>query len=139
MAVCTEKCRQLEKLQQKIVNNLFSRFYNSSSCLFKTMGFLKLKDAYKLRAATYMFRILNHGEFPQLKDQLNIQFPNHDHGTRSMLREELVVPFPRVEAIRINYGYQFINIWNSIPLHLKSVTNLKSFKKSLSKYYINMY
>ena len=131
--------QQLQKLQHLIIKKLFGRFYAASPCLFKNLGLLKLVDAYKLRAATYMYRILNHGELQKLKEQLCLQYTEHGHATRSRQREYLVVPFPRVEAIRINFGYQFVNIWNSIPSHLKSSPNLKTFKKHLSKHYIDTY
>ena len=39
--------------------------------------------------------------------------PDHSHSTR--YTSNLVVPFPRVNTVKINYKYQFVKIWNNLP------------------------
>ena len=36
-----------------------------------------------------------------------------------------------VVAIRMNFSYQFVKIWNEIPIEIKNSTSLGIFKKSL--------
>ena len=87
----------------------------------------------------YMFKIINFGKYETLHDKLDILHPEHGHLTRSRDNEQLLVPFPRVDAIKINFQYQFISIWNSIPINLKTLPTVNSFKKALTQHYVNMY
>ena len=139
MALCTAEYQEIEKLQGRILRNLFSRFFPTSPCLFQTLKILKFREAYKLRAATYVYRVLNREEFPCLREQLELRYPDHDHNTRSTENEDLVVPFPRVEAVKLNFEYQFPNTWNEIPRDLKNVSSLKILKKALTEHYVNSY
>ena len=68
---------------------------------------------------------------------MTLREPEHSHFTRN--RDSLVTPFPRVDNVKINYKYQCISIWNALPNHVKSETSLSKFKKSLSKYFIELY
>ena len=139
MALCTNQYITLEKLQRHILTNLFSRFHNPSSCYFKTLKILKFREAYKLRAATYMYRVLKRNEFPELRAILELDTPTHSFHTRSIDDELFLLPFPRVSAIRINFGYQFIDVWNNIPLLLKNSPSLSTFKKALTNHLLSTY
>ena len=58
---------------------------------------------------------------------LNPTYPSHMYETR--YRGSLVVPFPRVDSIRMNFKYQFCNVWNDIPDNIRNATSLRIFKK----------
>ena len=66
-----------------------------------------------------------------------IKFPQHSHLTRSS--GSLLTPFPRVEAIRMSYKYQFVQIWNEIPSTIRESRSLKLFRKSLVDNMLNTY
>ena len=139
MALCTAEYKQVEKLQGRILRNLFGRLYPASPCLFKTLKILKFREAYKLRAATYVYRVLKRDEFPCLRDQLELRYPDHDYTTRSTRNEDVMVPTPRVEAIKLNFEYQFPHVWNEIPQDLKNSRSLGIFKKKVTERFINSY
>ena len=136
---CTRKGERLEKLLNKIIKNQFGPYHPSSPCLYKTMGLLKLREIYKLKAALYMYRVLKMNDFPTLRNQLLLETPAHNHDTRAMASEPLVLPFPRIEIIRESYLYQFVHVWNTIPIEIQNSRNKKAFKKKLMELYINTY
>ena len=134
---CTQRGKRLINLQERAVKNLFSPFCNKNICIFKQTNLLKLKDIHVLYMGIYMYKILNQNLCPTLQSNLDLIYPNHNHDTRG--RENLVLPFPRVETLRINFKYQCNDIWNKIPSEIKSSKSLKSFKRELTSYLINKY
>ena len=84
-----------------------------------------------------MFRMIQLDEFPSLLQNLNLTYPDHGYATRN--RDPVITPFPRIEAIRMNFKYQFANIWNQVPDEIKISPSLKSFKKSLTEFYLRSY
>ena len=74
-----------------------------------------------------------------LRSQLLLETPAHNHDTRAMASEPLVLPFPRIEVIRESYLYQFVHVWNTIPIEIQNSRNKKAFKKKLVELYINTY
>ena len=135
--MCTHRCDALLRLQRRILKNLFTKFFPSAPCLFRAVGLLKLPDVYKLRVAIYMYRMLNLNECPTLRNDLELSYPQHNHGTRSS--SMLSLPFPRVEVIRMSFKYQFVNVWNSIPSHIQSSPTIGIFKKNVIEFYIEQY
>ena len=135
--LCTHRCDRLVRLQAKIMKNLFSKFFPSTRCLFKKIKILKLPDVYRLKVNVFMYRMLKLDEFPSIRRNLRLEYATLSYGTR--YAGNLIPPFPRVEAIRINFQYQFINVWNSTPLAIKALPNFRSFKRALIDFYLNSY
>ena len=135
--LCTRRCDTLCNIQNRIMKNLFHKFFPHSNNLYKDTKILKLPEVYKLRVATYMFRVLVLNECPTIRNNLYLSYPEHDHNTRNST--DLVLPFPRVEVIRYNFRYQFVNVWNSIPVHLKQLTKVSTFKKAVMNHFLDEY
>ena len=91
----THRGDKLAKLHFHIVQNLFSNFFPPGTCLFKATKILKLKDAYRFRVASYMYRIIKRNLFPTIQENLVLNYPQHGHSTR--YSNSLILPFPRVE------------------------------------------
>ena len=49
---------------------------------------------------------------------------------------ELVLPFPSVNNIRMNFKYQIVNVWNSVPNNIKIIDNCSEFKGGFKTYLI---
>ena len=135
--LCTRRADNLLRLQKRIVTNLFSKFYPRSDNIFRDASIIKIPDVYKLRVAIYMYSIIVDKSIPSLKRQLFLEDPGHNYDTRTA--NTLRLPFPRVEVIRMNFRYQFVNIWNGIPEDIKSKPSKKSFKRAYIQYIINNY
>ena len=123
--------------QKKVVTNLFSKHYPNSSCIFKEMKILKVFDLYKFHCAVHMFKIIQQNSNEYIRDAVNLIPASHNYHTRN--RDRLRTPFPRVEAVRFNFEYQFIEIWENIPISIRNSISLKTFKKLLSSHFIDMY
>ena len=121
----------------KIVQNLFQGFYPNVQCLFKQLKILKLKDIHKFYVSVYMFKILKLNECPTLYTDLDFSYPNHSYPTRN--RNNFITPFPRVDSVRINFQYQFLEIWNELSESITSSRSLSIFKKSLTQYFLESY
>ena len=135
---CTSKGRDLQKLQLRIVRNLFHHHTDDeSSCLFKAFNILKLKDLHTFYVNVYMFKVIKINICPNLQSDLDLRIRDHCYGTRG--NGVYAVPFPRVENIRINYKYQFVTAWNQLPVELKNIDKLSLFKKKLTSYLIEAY
>ena len=139
MLLTTTAGVKLCKLQKRIILNLFSKFSPnlSFSGLVKKYEILKIEDVYRLRTACLMYNLLNSNNNPFLFNYLNLQQASHTYATRSS--HLYIEPFPRVSSIRINFKYQFINIWNNIPVHIKSLTSNSRFKSSYKAYLLSQY
>ena len=84
-----------------------------------------------------MFKVIRLNSHPHLENSLNIQFPQHNYSTRNSNR--LLTPFPRVDAIRFNFQYQFVDAWNATPLHIQESTSLRTFKRLYTNNVFNSY
>ena len=135
---CTSKGTDLQKLHTRIVNNLFHHHStDGNNCLFKNFKILKLKDLYVFHACIYMFKVVKLNICPSLQSTLDLRIRDHCYHTRG--NDLYVVPFPRVENLRVNYKYQFISLWNDLPAEIKNVNKLSIFKKSLMQYMLQAY
>ena len=133
-------CRRgeiISKRQRKIVYNLFSKHYSGSLCLFKAAKLLKIVDLYKLYCSIHMFKIINENSNPFIQNAIDLRYPSHGYDTRN--RNQLQTPFPRVDAIRYNFQYQFVDLWNQIPYNIRESGSLRLFKRKYTEYILNTY
>ena len=134
---CTQRGNRLKSLHDRCVRNLFECYVPAGKNIYQTMKILKVEDVHKLYMGIYMYRILRLSEYPTMQNNLSLHYPDHVYDTRS--RNNLVLPLPRVETIRINYKYQANHIWNEIPVPIKSLNSLGLFKKFLTDFFSNKY
>ena len=134
---CTTKTERLNNLHIRAVNNLFAELCPPNTNIFKHLKLLTLNDIHRLYAAMQMFKVVRLNQCPTVQMNLNLTYPEHNHDTRS--RHNAILPFPRVEAIRSNYVYQCIQVWNTIPEPIRNKTSISVFKRSLMKYFIDRY
>ena len=101
---CTQRGEELHDLHKAILKNHFYEV-NNDVCIFKATSILKLIDVYKMYVSIKMFKLLQLGAYPTLLNDLYLRTNDHVFGTRN--RGNLLLPFPRVENIRLNYKYMF--------------------------------
>ena len=107
---CTQKCNRLIHLQEKIIENLFKNFTPNNASPFIEHRILKLEDVHRLFVAMYMYKMLYMNLHQDLLAALDLRPIAHEHNTRS--QDPYSLPYPRVDAIRYSFRYQFIKIWN---------------------------
>ena len=86
--------------------------------------------------AIYMHDIIS-GRLPSLSEFIPLETRNYPQDTRN--RDQLIAPFPRVDVVKCSFGYQIIEIWNSVLESLKTITSRKLFRKNLTRHYIDLY
>ena len=130
---------KLIKLQDRIVKNLFSRFYPNHSLtnLYVKNNILKLQDIYRLRLAVLFYQMLHEDRNPDILAFINPVFCNHNHFTRQA--EQYYLPFPRVQCLRESLKYQMLSIWNELTTEITSLDSLNSFKNACHEFYISKY
>ena len=109
----------------------------SMSGLFKTLEISNNKDIYRFYCSIHMYRIIRENSNSFISDAVPIAYPQHYHNTRN--RNLIVTPFPRVDAIRFNFQYQFISVWNEIPTNIQEAGSLRSFKFLLRESFLRKY
>ena len=129
--------RLLVDAHVKLVCTLFGKFFPAGTNIFKELGILNLHDIHNLYASLHMFKIVTLNENDDVKNIINIEQSNHRYPTSSV--GQLRVPFPRVDSIKFNFEYQFITIWNSLPIDIRQSNSISIFKKSLTQYYLDKY
>ena len=134
---CTQGANCLTSFQRRIVTQLFSKYYTDTSCIFKSTNLLKLVDIHKLYASIYMFKVIKLNSCEAIGNNLDLRRPHHQYLTRN--RDRLLTPFPRVNAIKFNFQYQFTNVWNEVPDEIKNVRTLRLFKKKLTCHLLSLY
>ena len=78
---------------------------------------IKIDQIYQLDVGSYMYSILKQRKYPMLRPCLCISYPSHKYLARR--NNEMLLPFPRVEAIRMNFKYQFVKVWLEVPEYIK--------------------
>ena len=127
----------LGRLQLRIVKVLLGRFYPGDVCIFKAAKLLKFVDIYRLRAVTYLFKIIFLEDCPTLSAGMALNTVGHNYQTRQ--RNHIETPFPRVNAVFSSYKYQFVNIWNGLPAVIVRAASLKILKKNFITFTLDRY
>ena len=130
-------CEIVSILQEKIVENLFRNSTPAGASPFKEHRILKIKDVHRLCVAMYMYRMLYMDIHQDVLNSLDLRTSTHVHNTRS--NQPYMLPFPRVDAVRYSYKYQFVKIWNDIPQNLKDIDRISRFKKKLIDFLVEDY
>ena len=99
------------------------------------MEILKRADVHKFYAALYVYGIVKLNLCPMMGNYIELNHYSHSYETRN--RNHLILPFPRVNAIKINFTYQLINVWNDVPEAIKNVASANIFKKLLCQHFLS--
>ena len=88
-------------------------FFLNSRCFFKDAKILKKYRIFQLNVASYMYNILKQSKYIMLRPYFCISYPSHNYLTRTS--NEMLLTFPRIEAIWMNSRYQFVKVWLDVP------------------------
>ena len=84
-----------------------------------------------------MFKIINSIESSDLDNFVRKFSDFHNYPTRN--HDNYVLPKYNKNRSKFCIDYQTIQIWNSLPDHLKFIQSLFKFKKALHKYLVSKY
>ena len=98
----------------------------------KNEGIFDYDMAYEYFMCINMYRILCLNSHNFLENRVLSYQTNHPHETRSVLNQELTLPFTRLNKRQNSFLYKGLDLWNDLPLRIRSVhEDLTSFKKLL--------
>ena len=117
---CSQRANILLRLQRKIIKFLFSQFFPiaPNDELFNLTSILKLDLVYLLKIASLMNKVVKLNKPPTLRKDFNLRLPPHLYNTSR--NDSFIFPFPGTEATRSNFNYQFTQIWNPVPIEIKT-------------------
>ena len=112
--------------------------YNEhTSPLFKKTKIIKLDDLYQYNVANYMFKY-NTGVLPT---SLNRMFKTnksfHQYNTRN--RNNPCIPLSKYSISSKSLRHKGPQIWNRIPVNLRSIKSARSFKCKLKQNMLSKY
>ena len=128
--------RRLQNLQDKILKNLFFHHLPQEN-LYKRMNILRICDIYKVKAGLAMYSCLHQGSYSFMYNFINNLTRNHLHNTR--YRNNFRLPIPRKKAIKLNFIYQAIKVWNDLDYDLRRVDSFDQFESELYKNVFDSY
>lgn len=132
--------RKIQKLQDKIVLNLFSEEQinrDNVNQIYKQHEILRVKDIYKLKACTTIYKVINDNYMPFLLSTILNLVRDHSYLTRR--RNDFLLPVPRQRATKLNLIYQSLKMWNGISEQLRNSQSADELNLSLKQCIINSY
>lgn len=132
----TNRVDVLQKRAVRCVNKL--PFHEHTGEYFRRMNLLRLNDLFKYSMAVYIFKTININEYdPRLSGVLRSFQGIHDHTTRH--NYNYILPIYNRVTSQAAVEFSSVKIWNNIPIIIRSVTNLISFKKHFKTFICNNY
>ena len=84
-----------------------------------------------------MCKILIQEKHPLLRSSPCVSCLSHNHLKRNS--NDMLLPFPRVKAIRMNFIYQFVKVRLEMPKLITCERSYLQFKNTLSGFYLVQY
>ena len=125
--------KQVLSAQKRAIRALsFLNRMESMSGKMMELKLLKLNNIYTYFCSLLIFRSRNSGYCNGIFSRLN-----HNHGTRGRTHD-MIVPVIRNSLFSNSVIYNPPKIWNRLPIELKNMSNIVSFKIRLKKYLLQI-
>jgi hypothetical protein len=131
------KINMLQKRVAKIILNMPMR--SPTEGFFKQLNWLSFNDRCKYHTPVLVYKIMNHMAPTYLSDILTFS-RNENHNLRSSTRNDLVLQRkPRTNYYKDSFSYFSMKVWNDIPVDIRLVTKIQSFKSKYKTYLLKNY
>jgi hypothetical protein len=94
---------------------------------------MSLKESIDYFSSVYIFKALN-GWTSQNSKDLFVRNDSQQR-TRSRVREELKIPYFKGQYMQNSVFYKSVKYYNSLPLELRTTSDIKTFYKNLKTYF----
>ena len=128
--------KPLEIVQRNIIRTLmFRNRFDSTDNDFIKLKLLKLKEVNFLTSCVFVFKSLNNLTAPinyftyNINERYNLRSPD----------ENLSAPFMRSRQSQTSPSYYCCEFWNSLPLEMRRVSSVSTFKINLKKCLLDSY
>ena len=122
----------------RITNNSIWRNHINSNSLFLKYNILKIEDIYKFELSKFMYSFYTNA-LPEIFDTYFL-FTEHAHhyNTRSKSNQNYFLKSIRTNSGKNSIQFYCVQLWNRIPLALKSFSFYR-FKKEYAKVLLDNY
>ena len=127
---------KLQRLQNRAFRIITREGYETrSKDILNKVGFPDLKTRREQQLATLMYKI-KHKMLPNYLQDIFINTQEvHHHNTRH--REfNYALPMPNTNAMKKSFGYRGAETWNTLPVDLKSLGSMTTFKSKIKQLYL---
>ena len=127
---------KLHRLQNRAFRIITREGYETrSKDILNKVGFPDLKTRREQQLATLMYTI-KHKMLPNYLQDIFIKTQEvHHHNTRH--REfNYALPMPNTNAMKKLFGYRGAETWNTLPVDLKSLGSMTTFKSKIKQLYL---
>ena len=115
---CLRTCLQCDRL-------------TSRETLYTTTGVPKLESQRQLSTATTVYQGLNQNSTPFINNLFEKLVDTRGRVTRSVIRDELIVPHCKLETCKKNIRVRGPVLYNTIPMEIREQATCKRFKHNL--------
>ena len=115
-----------QKRVARIILNKPPRTHSQS--LFNELQWLSFSQRYQYHVALLVYKSKN-GTVPQYIIDLISFSNNKTYSLRSADKNHLTTKLTRTNNMKMSFGCISTNIWNKIPLEIKNLSNIQSFKR----------
>ena len=119
---------KLEQLQRKAALICTGAYrHTSNDSLLAELGWQPLRTRRQIHKLSLFYKIYN-SLTPEYLRRLVPRQPVSDYRLRSTTNANLPIPFSRLSSTRNAFVHSTVNLWNTLPLDIRSVDSLNSFK-----------
>ncbi|KAJ8046940.1 hypothetical protein HOLleu_05786 [Holothuria leucospilota] len=129
---------KLEVLQKRAIRHIVRADYNEhTSRLFLNLKLLKLSDVIAVNLISFVYRALNH----QLPSSFDNFFRTNNEIHSHFTRQSYNIHCPPCHSATVlkNPSNTAIDLWNSLPHHIRDCKSLKQLRNSLNKNFFDKY
>ena len=129
---------KIVNIQKRAARIILCKSYRTpSSSLFKELKWLPFQYRCKYYAALLVFKSINNQTPSYISDLLKFS-TNDKYNLRSSTWKNLSQLTPRTNYLKDTFSYYSREVWNDIPLTIRSVKSINSFKHLLKTYLFNL-
>ena len=119
----------IKRLHKRAVKLILLKSSSLTPTDYRSLNILPFSDRLTFNKFTMMNKIIN-GKAPPYLNALFVK-------NTSRHKHQLTFPRPRNNLFKSSLVHSGGTLWNNLPFHLKSITNLKNFKFIMKKHLLN--
>ena len=128
---CKTYLSNIMVLQKRAIRHIsFASYNDHTSKLFSSLHLLKLQDLINLRVALFTYSSIHNILPVSLQNVFNYNLDVHTHNTRNA--HNIHIPRCNSAFAKNNLLYRASITWNKLPLEVRYLPTIKSFKRNLT-------
>lgn len=131
-----DKITKLQKRAARMILNC--NMYTPSKELFTRMKWIPFQERVKYFRCIFVFKCLNDLSSDFHKDVFQEVSTQHNFYTRQCTRHDLIIDKCHTEYLKNAISYDGASLWNKLPSNIKQISNVKTFKLALKKYFFHL-